>query len=195
MNRKRNPELDSAYSAMGKYNEKRFKSVIEAEFGKCIQSGNEYEVIDFYGEDYILELKSRCCSSTDYIDTMFGYNKIVEANKKLANASPLRNDYKVYFAFAFTDGLFVWEYNSKTYEENGGDTQRRIGGTDSRDWEDYKEHYYVFVKNLRKISDKPVWIHPKVLENLNKKLEEKKQKSFKSKIPDEICFLKLMKTT
>lgn len=189
MNRKRNPELDRAYGAMGKYNEKRYKDDIEAEFGKCIQSGNEYEVIDFYGEDYILELKSRCCSSTDYIDTMFGYNKIVEANKKLAN------DYKVYFAFAFTDGLFVWEYNSKTYEENGGDTQRRIGGTDSRDWEDYKEHYYVFVKNLRKISDKPVWIHPKVLENLNKKLEEKKQKSFKSKIPDEICFLKLMKTT
>ena len=180
----RNPILEKAYEAMGKYNEKRFRDDIKARLGNLIRSDFKYDTIDFYGVDYVLELKSRTCSSTDFKDTMFGYNKIIRARETLDHYKDHIPNYKVYFAFAFTDGLFIWEYNSKTYEDNGGDTQKRMGGTDNRGYNDFKEHYYVWVENLEKISDKPVWIHPAVQENTDKKFK-------KSSIPDGVCFLKL----
>ena len=182
------PVLEKAYSSMGKYNEKMYFDIIKDHFGYLIKSESDYDVIDFYGADFMVELKSRCCSSTDFKDTMFGYNKIVRANETLDHYRHHIPHYKVYFAFAFTDGLFIWEYNQKNYEDNGGDSQIRIGGTANRGYKDYKDHYYIFVKNLTKISDKPVWIHPAVKankENINKK----------SSIPDEVCFLKLINKT
>ena len=184
----KDPVLEKAYGAMGKYNEKMYFDTIKDHFGNLIKSESDYDVIDFYGETYMLELKSRVCSSTDYIDTMIGYNKVVRARQTLEHYSHHMPHYKVYFAFAFTDGLFVWEFNEENYNTNGGDSQKRIGGTNKRGWNDYKDHLYIFVDKLTKISDKPVWIHPLVLENKNKE-------KYKKTIPDGVCFLKLINKT
>jgi hypothetical protein len=184
----RNPQLDRAYEAMGKYNEKMYLPVFRDHYGELVKSEFKYDSVDFYGVNYMIELKSRCCSSTDFIDTMFGYNKIVRARETLEHYSHHIPNYKVYFAFAFTDGLFIWEYNQTNYETNGGDSQKRIGGTSERGWDDYKDHYYILIENLIKISDKPVWIHPAVKEN-----KEKSKNKNKSSIPEGVCWLKLPK--
>jgi hypothetical protein len=170
-----NPEIIKAKREMGNYNENMYMPIIKDHFGNLIKTEFRYATIDFYGVDYMLELKSRCYSSTDFKDTMIGCNKIEKAIETLERYP----NYKVYFAFAFTDGLFVWEYNSVFYEENGGDTQRRINYN--------KENYYIFVKNLIKISDKPVWIHPKLIK------EKTLKKTYKSSIPDGVCFLTFKK--
>jgi hypothetical protein len=186
--------LDRAYEAMGKYNEKMYMPIIKRIYGNLLKTSFKFATIDFYGVDYMLELKSRDCFSYDYKDTMFGYNKVVDAIETLDHYKDHMPHYKVYFAFAFKDGLFIWEYNSKTYEDNGGDSQKRIGGTKNRGKDDFKEHYYVKIENLTKVDDTPVWIHPAVKENTEKRLEEKKNKN-KSSIPDGVCFLKLIKKT
>ncbi len=184
----RDNKLDKAYEAMGKYNEKMYMPIIKAELGNLIKSENKYDSIDFYGVDYMLELKSRCIYSNTFKETMVGYNKIIRAIETLEHYSHHIPNYKVYFAFAFKDGLFIWEYNSKTYEENGGDIQKRIGGTSKRGWNDYKDHLYIKISNLRKINDNPVWIHPLVENNYNQPSNE-----YKSSIPDEVCFLTFKK--
>ena len=177
-------KLDKAYEAMGKYNEKMYMPIIKKHFGNLIKTEYKYATIDFYGVNYMLELKSRNSYSYDFNETMFGYNKIIEARKTLEHYSHHIPNYKVYFAFAFKDGLFIWEFNSNTFEENGGENQKRIGGTCNRGKNDYKEHYYVKIENLNKISDKAVWVHPLVNENSYNS----------SNIPNDVCFLKLIKT-
>ena len=176
-------ELDKAYAEMGRINENTYEPIMTQLYGEISKGKNEFDSIDFYGKDFMIELKSRCCNSTDFKDTMFGYNKIVRADNTLAKKA---KDYKVYFAFAFTDGLFIWQYNSNTYQENGGDNQKRIGGTSNRGKDDYKEHYYVLIKNLKKVNDTSVWIHPIVKANTNKP-------KFTSNIPSGVCLLTFKK--
>ncbi len=169
--------LDKEYEEMGRMNENQYLPIFKEKYGNLIKSDFKFDTIDFYGKDFMIELKSRTCSSSSFTETMFGYNKLLKAKETLKK----NNDYKVFFAFAFTDGLFVWEYNQNTFEINGGENQKRIGGTKNRGYDDYKEHYYIKMKNLIKISDASVWIHPSVLQNT--------KKVFKSAINDEICFL------
>ena len=188
----RNRELDAAYEEMGRVNENKYKPIIQATYGKVMKANFKYSKIDFYGESYMLELKSRDMSSTDFKETMIGYNKVEEGFKTLDHYKHHIPQYKVYFAFGFTDGLFIWELNRENYDINGGDTKKRIGGTSNRGWEDYKDHYYIDVKNLIKISDLGCWVHQKVRENTLKRIESKK--TYKSSIPDGVCLLKLPKT-
>jgi hypothetical protein len=95
-------------------------------------------------------------------------------------------NYKVYFWFAFKEGLYSWELNRNNYILNGGDSQKRIGGTMKRGIQDFKYHLYIKKEHLVKINNTPVWIHPLVLENSNKPL-------FKSSIPEGVCWLKINK--
>ena len=100
--------LDRAYEAMGKYNEKMYMPIIKRIYGNLLKTSSKFATIDFYGVDYMLELKSRDCFSFDYKDTMFGYNKVVDAIETLDHYKDHMPHYKVYFAFAFksnTHGL------------------------------------------------------------------------------------------
>ena len=58
--------------------------------------------------------------------------------------------------------MYVWELTKENYELNGGDSQKRMGGTSNRGYNDYKEHYYIKTELLTKIDDTPVWIDPEV---------------------------------
>lgn len=171
----RNTELDAAYEEMGKRNENQYKPIIALLYGLVYKTAYKYCVTDFLGEDYCGELKARDLSIEDHSETMIGYNKIIEGFKKLDWYKDHMPKYKVYLWFAFKEGLFVWELNKTNYDLNGGDNQKRIGGTCNRGYADYKDHYYIKTENLVKISDVPVWIHPLVAENTRKKFEKKNQ--------------------
>lgn len=186
MNKKRanaNPEVEDAYYTMGIENEKKYKPVIEQILGYVVKTTYKYCIIDFYGYNYRLELKSRSCSSTDFVDTMIGYNKYEEGLRLLKEKRITTPDYKMYFAFAFTDGLFIWELTEDNFNANGGETQVREGGTDRRGYDDFKLHLYIFVKNLRKIDDTPCYVNPIVKQNAYQK--------YKPKIDAGVCLLKI----
>jgi hypothetical protein len=184
-------ELDLAYEEMGTRNEKIYKPIIQELYGIVYKTAFKYCRVDFLGETYCGELKSRNLSIIDFTETMIGYNKVVDGFKKLNHFKDHMPNYKVYFWFAFKEGLYCWELNKTNFDLNGGDTQKRVGGTSNRGWNDYKDHYYIKKEFLVKLNDTPVWIHPLVEENTLKAKEEKKKKYFKSSIPDGICFLKL----
>jgi hypothetical protein len=174
--------LEKAYANMGDKNEKLYKPIIQDIYGIVYKTAYKYCRIDFLGEEYCGELKSRNSSINDFTETMIGYNKIVEGFNKLDWYKNLRPNYKVYLWFAFKEGLYVWELNTKNYELNGGDKQKRMGGTSNRGYDDYKEHYYIKNELLTKINDTPVWIDPIVKEN-----------SYNSSIPKGVCLLKMKK--
>jgi hypothetical protein len=183
-----NTILDKAYEEMGIHNEENYKPIIQEIYGSVIKTNFKYCKVDFFGKNFCGELKSRDLSINDFYETMIGYNKIEEGFKKL-NLYKEQN-YKVYLWFAFKEGLFVWELNESNYELNGGNKQKRMGGTCNRGYDDYKEHYYIKKENMIKINDTPVWIHPLVAENTRKKYEKIRRKS---SIPVGVCLLPLNK--
>lgn len=176
-------QLDKAYEEMGTRNEKIYKPIIQEIYGIVNKTSYKYCRVDFLGEMFCGELKARNLSFNDFTETMIGYNKIENGFKKLDWYKDHMPNYKVYLWFAFKEGLYAWELNRKNYDLNGGDSQKRIGGTCNRGRDDYKDHYYIKKEFLTKISDTPVWIHPLVEENTKKK--------FKSSIPDGVCLLRI----
>jgi hypothetical protein len=183
-------ELDLAYEEMGRKNENQYKPIIDGIYGQVYKTAYKYCVTDFLGENYCGELKSRDLSIDDFTETMIGYNKIEEGFKKLNWFKDHMPNYKVYLWFAFKEGLFAWELNKTNYNLNGGDKQKRIGGTYNRGYADYKDHYYIKKEFLVKKNDTPVWIHPLVAENTRKKTEKT---VWKSSIPTGVCLILLRK--
>jgi hypothetical protein len=180
-----NTELEKAYANMGDKNEKLYKPIIQEIYGIVYKTAYKYCRIDFLGENYCGELKSRNLSINTFTETMIGYNKIVEGFNKLDWYKDHKPTYKVYLWFAFKEGLYVWELNTKNYELNGGDKQKRMGGTSNRGYDDYKEHYYIKNQNLTKVNDTPVWIDPIVKENSKQKKNYEKNEG--------VCLLKFKK--
>lgn len=172
-------ELDEAYEKMGTENEILYKPIIKSIYGDVIKTSHHYSRIDFIGDNYKGELKSRNLSINQYNETMIGYNKI-ETAFKLLKSKPTN---KFYFWFAFKEGLYVWELTNETFELNGGIKQKRYAGTNNRGIDDYKDHYYIKTELLTKINNTPVWIHPLVENNTNSS----------KKIPTGICLLKTKK--
>ena len=75
---------------------------------EIVKSSSKYCVYDFESDSALFELKTRRNSSTAFIDTMIGLNKIDFA----------RNSSKpFYFCFRFTDGLFYWLYDKEMEDE------------------------------------------------------------------------------
>ena len=188
-----NPKVEKAYYEMGIENEKKYKPVIENLLGYVVKTSYKFCIIDFYGYNYRLELKSRSCSSTQYKDTMIGYNKYEEGLRLLKEKRLTTPDYKLYFAFAFTDGLFIWELTEENFIANGGESQVREGGTDKRGYDDYKIHLYIFMENLKKIDETPCYVNHIVAETTGFKTTGFKTTGFKSSIPEGVCLLKMKK--
>ena len=155
-------KLDNSYVNMGNMNEKLYKPIINKIYGTVFKTSYKYSRIDFIGENYCGELKSRNLNYDTFTETMVGYNKINEGFNKLDFYKQGNSNYKMYFWFAFKEGLYVWELTKENYELNGGDSQKRMGGTSNRGYNDYKEHYYIKTELLTKIDDTPVWIDPEV---------------------------------
>lgn len=166
-------ELDLAYEEMGRMNEKLYKPIIQKIYGKVLKTSYKYCVIDFIGETFTGELKSRDLMMNDFKDTMIGYNKVEKGFEKLDWYKDHIPTYKIFFWFAFKDGLYVWELTKDSYELNGGDTQKRWGGTSNRGRDDYKDHYYIKKEFLTKIDDTPCWVHQMVADNTLKNKQPK----------------------
>jgi len=92
-------------------NEKKFFPYIRKHIADNLQkSTDRYDTFDFYNSDTLVELKSRTCRSDRYPTTMVGFNKVERA---------LNEEKKCFFVFAFTDGLYSWEFDkddSSAYE-------------------------------------------------------------------------------
>ena len=70
-----------------------------------LQKTIEGSVFDFESHKFLIELKSRTCCSSTYLDTCVGLNKIVAARNVIGK--------QVIFAFLFLDGLFFWLFEPK----------------------------------------------------------------------------------
>lgn len=181
------PEVESAFVDMGKTNEQLYKPILETYFKAPLKRFNDnYAVIDFYSYRFRVELKSRTISVNQYDTTYIGNNKVIKAFETLKEKRLKNPKYKCWFAFAFPEGLYLWEVNEENYEKNGGDSMIEFRGTKNRGFEDYKNHLLIKVENLIKIDETPVYINPKVL-------GVKKNPVNKYPIPEGICFLKLLK--
>ena len=179
------PEVEEAFIDMGKKNEQLYRPILENYFNAPLTRYNDnYSVIDFYSYNFRVELKSRTNSIKCFDTTYIGHNKVHKAFEVL-KAKRLKNPrYKVYFAFAFKEGLYIWEVNEANYEKNGGDSAIEYRGTTNRGFEDYKNHLLIKVENLIKIDDTPCYINPKCLEV---------QRNPVRKELDGVCLLKLPK--
>ena len=141
-----NPSTDKFYQ-MGKKNEVQYLPIFREKIDPTLEIiGDMYSVIDYQGTSCWVELKSRTCSFNAYSETFFGANKIPTGFDKLASGL------RVFFAFGFTDGLYIWELTNSSYEEVGGDGCIKMGGTNNRGYADYKKHFYLDTKFLTKIS-------------------------------------------
>ena len=181
------PEVEAAFRDMGMKNENLYRPIMEKYFNAPLTRFNDnYSVIDFYSYKFRVELKSRTNSVNAFDTTYIGYNKVKKAFEVLKEKRIKNPKYKCWFAFAFPEGLYLWEVNEENYEKNGGDSAIEYKGTDARGWDDYKDHLLIKVENLIKIDDTPCYINPKVLEVQKKPVR-------KSAIPEEVCFLKLLK--
>lgn len=184
------PEVEAAFRDMGMKNEQLYKPVMEKHFGKSlVRYTDNYAVLDFYSFNFRVELKSRTNSVNEYDTTYIGNNKVIKAFEVLKEKRIKNPKYKCWFAFAFPEGLYLWEVNEENYEKNGGDSMIETKGTNRRGWNDYKPHLLIKVENLIKIDETPVYINPKVLEVKTKPVK----KPFVSSVPENVCFLKLLK--
>ena len=181
------PEVEEAFIDMGMKNEQQYKPILEKYFrAPLTRFTDNYSVIDFYSYRFRVELKSRTNSINEYDTTYIGHNKVHKAFEVLKEKRIKNPKYKCWFAFAFPEGLYLWEVNEENYEKNGGDSAIEYKGTSRRGFDDYKNHLLIKVENLIKIDDTPCYINPKVLEVKTKPVK-------KQSIPDGVCFLSLMK--
>lgn len=182
-----NPEVEAAFKDMGEKNEQQYRPILEKYFNAPLKRfHNDYSVLDFYSYRFRVELKSRTNKVNDYDTTYIGNNKVIKAFEKLREKRKTNPTYKCWFAFAFPDGLYLWEVNEENYEKNGGDSAIEYKGTDRRGFDDYKDHLLIKVENLIKIDDTPCYINPKVLEVKNTPVKKNK-----SSIPEGVCWLKI----
>lgn len=65
-----------------------------------------HNVFDFVGDNKLIELKTRRCTSNYYPTTMIGMNKILNCKSNI----------KFYFVFKFTDKIMYCEYNKDDFE-------------------------------------------------------------------------------
>lgn len=179
----KDPEVEAAFIDMGMKNEKLYQPILETYFEAPLKRfNNNYSVLDFYSYKFRVELKSRTNSVNAFDTTYIGNNKVIKAFEVLKEKRLKNPKYKCWFAFAFPEGLYIWEVNEENYEKNGGDNAIEYKGTDARGWNNYKNHLLIKVENLIKIDDTPCYINPKCL-------EVKKKIPWRDTVPDDVCFL------
>ena len=160
---------NEAYVNMGARNEEIYTPIIQRLIDpKAKKTATYFCSTDFRSYTSNIELKSRTCKSTSYENTMFGANKLNYAWKGIRDFNK-----KVFFIFAFTDGLFKWELNQENYDLAGGDTAIYVGGTDERGWNDYKDHFHIPIEQLEKIDDTPCFVPDELLHKTEWKPKEK----------------------
>ena len=90
----------------GKNKEIEIHKMLECYFTTTLQISSKYGLMDFYNDDFYIELKSRRNTYNKYNTTIIGSNKI-DYVKTLNKKS--------YFVFYFIDGLFLIEYSDNIF--------------------------------------------------------------------------------
>ena len=85
--------------------EEKLKPKLEEFFKVDLKKSiGKYNLFDFIGKDFYIELKSRKNKKTQYPTTIVGCNKIKRADELVKKGQ------RVIFIFNFTDSLDFWEY-------------------------------------------------------------------------------------
>ena len=145
------------YVYMGELNEKHYNNDILERFKGVKKTGSKsnffhWKVYDWVNDNYYVELKSRNNDFNTYPTTMIGFNKVEEWGKDTSNK-------RYFFLFAFLDGFYEWELTQENYDDIGGyDAVKKynyINNTKSyTPYNDDKEHLYIPINKLKKISGK-----------------------------------------
>lgn len=122
-----------------KYGDKKENSLIPQlnKYFKCnVIKTKPFYQFDFIDEELklLFELKSRRNTKQQYYDTMVGANKVKEGYKMI------KQGYKVYFVFGFTDFISAYELNNPLPNK-----WFRKGGRQDRGKDEIKE--YCFIPN------------------------------------------------
>jgi hypothetical protein len=72
--------------------------------GDLIHNTDIFAPWDFESEDLLIEMKTRYCSSGDYPTAMLQYKKVMRACQDESGR-------RIIFAFRYTDGLYVIDYD------------------------------------------------------------------------------------
>ena len=144
------------YVFMGELNEQHYNDFIIERYNGVQKTGNKnsllhYKTYDWVNNDYKIELKSRNNYLNTYNTTIIGYNKVKDWQKDKTNR-------KYIFLFAYLDGLYEWQLNEKNYEKIGGDISIKRNSfsqkpTSYSTFNENKEHLYIPIKDLKKISN------------------------------------------
>ena len=106
----------------GNMKEIKLKKPLENHYNIKLQKTSPFYEFDYINKKnkILIEIKSRRISKTQYHETMVGYNKILKGFKMI------KQGYKVYFCFGFTDFTcgFELKEDSILNIRDGGRTDR-----------------------------------------------------------------------
>jgi len=149
-----NTIVDKPYVEMGNKNEELFLPLLKTIYGTDLERTNANKWAE---NDYIskknnvkIEMKSRTCYSYSFPTTMLGANKLREIFQNF--------NMNYVFIFVFLDGVYSWTYSDENYELAGGKDAVKVAGTNERGYDDYKYHFFIPIKHLKKISDKGCYV-------------------------------------
>jgi hypothetical protein len=118
--------------------EDRAKLVLEDYFNTKLIKTDKYHPMDFIDEQSnYYEIKSRRNNYNRYNTTMITTNKIKFCKRDSTK--------QYYFVFCFSDGDYIYHYNSKDYFEFG------LGGRTDRGIDEIKQYCYIPINLLKKI--------------------------------------------
>ena len=115
-----------------------FKDIFD---DSLVRSKDKFSLFDFYGDDVIIELKSRNICKDTYPTTMIGMNKINECLKD-------KSDKRYYFIFEFNDGLYYWRFTKKRYAK----FEQRVMGTNKRGYSERSLYLMIPVDKLKPLN-------------------------------------------
>lgn len=101
------------------------------------KNSNRWATFDYESDEYLVELKTRRCNSTQYKDVMMNAPKIDKARK---------TDKKVIFVFNFLDGVFYWEFDKNV------ELRTDINGRSDRGIYEEQIMYYIPIDIMTKLS-------------------------------------------
>ena len=128
-----------------------FKDIFD---DSLVRSEDKFSLFDFYGDDVIIELKSRNICKDTYPTTMIGMNKIneclnAESDKRYyTDKGGIKECKRFYFIFEFNDGLYYWRFTKKRYAK----FEQRVMGTDKRGYSERSLYLMIPVDKLKPLN-------------------------------------------
>lgn len=152
------------YVKMGEINEDRYEPDIMEIYGNHIMRSStksvnkKYQNKDYWvTHDWIdnvnkikFELKTRNLRHNSFNTTMIGNNKIENALRD--------TEYEYVYFFGFIDGLYEWKLTRENLEKCITNTGGISASQEYTPFNNKKEHLFIPITDLIKISDKPVFI-------------------------------------